>query len=132
MLGPAFERVPPFYMTSRSSATEPGRGLGRWAPEVIAGRAQSAPSSADAGADSGPPRAAAAERRAPGAGDPTVIAALELGWEMADLYAQPGSRPQGGAPPSTLPSASELRGPESGIERVATLIGRAHEESESR
>ena len=110
-------------MTSRPSATEPGRGLGRWAPEVIAGHAQ--PTPASAGADPGSAQTAAAVHRAADAGDPAVVAALELGWEMADLYAGRGPRSQGGALPAMLPAAPELFSPEAGLQRVATLIGRA-------
>jgi hypothetical protein len=122
-------------MASRSSAPEPGRsGLGRWAPEVISGRAQlvtgSADGNSDAVAGSGTSRTAVGEHRAPSGGDAAVVAALELGWEMADLYAEHGSRPQAAVAPPTLPSAVELSSPESGIERVAALIGRTVGEAE--
>lgn len=71
-------------------------------------------------------QATAIEQRAPAAGDPTVMAALALGWEMADLYAGRGYQPAAAHPPGTLPSAAEIgQRPDAAVERLLTLMLRA-------
>jgi hypothetical protein len=108
-------------MANRSPVTESGRWVGRWGLEVPSGRPDpSGSSTVDA------VRAAAIDQRAPGAGDPAVIAALDLGWEMADLYAGRGYQPPAAHPPAALPSAAELgRRPDAGVERLSKLMARA-------
>ncbi len=57
-----------------------------------------------------------------------VLASLELGWELADLYAGSEAASLEPAPPTTLPRLDELsaaqRG-QAGITKVGALIGRA-------
>jgi hypothetical protein len=113
-------------MASRSSAGEPGRWLGRWTPEVVPGRPDPASSSGEADRL----QAVAVQQRPPAVADSAVTAALALGWEMSDLYAARSVTSVVGDPPATLPSAAELgRRPESGVERVSTLIARALSDS---
>ncbi|MFZ0040453.1 MAG: hypothetical protein WAK93_04040 [Solirubrobacteraceae bacterium] len=108
-------------MASRSSATESGRLLGRWTPEVVPGHVDPGP--AAEGADAAQ---AGVSTASPTVADPSITAALALGWEMADLYATRGAPPVQGDPPATLPSAEELgQRPEAALERVSMLIARA-------
>jgi len=53
-------------------------------------------------------------------GDPSVLSALALGWEMADLYIPPSPSPPRGHAPQSLPSESEL----SSRERVGLTAAR--------
>jgi hypothetical protein len=76
------------------------------------------------------PEAAIAQREGTSfaAGDRTVVCGLALGWEMADLYAAPGSAAPNAASPGRLPPVGELGSHQrlqGGIARIAMLARQA-------